>query len=89
MSLVVLWYLVLRRLETPFGSEWEQSRRNLRLPRSLECEWSRTEGRIREPPAPVVHHLRDTRASAEGFGYPANLYWAAAPADELHELFAV
>lgn len=89
VSLVMLWYLVLGRLETPFGSEWERSWRNLRLPKSLEHEWSGTEGRVREPQALVVHHFGNTHASAEGFGYPANVYWAAAPVDELDELFAV
>ena len=66
--------------------EREQSRRNPRLPKSLERDRSRAGGRAREPPAPAVHHLRDTRISAEGFGHPASVPWAAAPADELREL---
>lgn len=28
---------------------------------------------VGEPPAPVAHHLRDTRAAAEGFGYLGQL----------------
>lgn len=71
--LVLLWYQVFGRLEAP-----RTSMKGNRVRGTLGSLSPLRETRVEleavgEPPAPVAHHLGDTRAAAEGFGYLGQL----------------